>query len=170
MMLFKYHRGLTVWQHLLTCRIFFFIKLTVKHKGNDISIKFISGFVCDFVRDSSVGSVAHLRRVPIPFSSTCIPNLSASCLGSTEVFWFCPQFRLIKFPSPTSCPPFIWPDRLLYSYGFVDVLFGLVLNCLSATMTSAESVYFCNLLNWGNKGMQLLFQIFSWFSWLLMVL
>lgn len=52
------------------------------------------------------GSVARLRQLPGPFSSTCSPNLSASCLGSAEVFQFCPQFHLINFPSPTCCTLF----------------------------------------------------------------
>lgn len=146
-MLFKYHRGLAVRQLTFS----FSLHLIVKHKGE----------LCGQCAPSAVGArsfflicLLHVW-VPLRFSGSVLSSVSLSSLLPRHA-----PFHLAQ-------PP---PLQSSCSYGFVDVLFGLILNCLSATMTSAESVYFCNLLNWGHKGMQTYFSKYfpdslgcSWF-------
>lgn len=136
------------------------VKQTCRSTETDISVKFLPGCVLTFHKKVHVGSLACLRRVPMPFSSTCSPNLSASRLGSTEVFWFCPRLRLIKFPFSHITLNFIQPNRLHWSRR--AVLVSSIGGCCvirlaccmmrnSAAVASAESVHSCNLLTGETK-------------------
>lgn len=118
------------------------------------------------------------------FFPTCSPNLSASCLGSTEVFWFCPQFRLIKFPSPTACSISLGPNVFstvtavmvlwILAGGFFcsGIMWRQEHKQLHAAAESADGVEFTAVifLLEEQRNAELPFQIFPWFSRLLMVL
>lgn len=180
MIILKYHpvRETALCDLLHDLTFSFSSSLIVKHQGHStlhfwlfwtfcnkvmwVVWPICGGCRCLFPQHAVLICLLHVW-VPLRFSGSVLSSVSLSSLHPHHAY-----FHLAR-PPPLQSP---------CSYGFIDATWCIILlsYCMawlaqnSATVASVQSVYFCNLLNWGNRNAELPFQIFSWFSWLLMVL
>lgn len=133
--------------------------LIVKHQGhstlhfwlfwtfcNKVVWPICGGCWCLFPQHAVLICLLHVW-VPLRFSGSVLSSVSLSSLHPHHAY-----FHLAR-PPPLQSP---------CSHGFTDASWCIILlgYCVarlaqnSATVASVQSVYFCNLLNWGNKGMR----------------